>query len=215
MSIATPLSIFLMSYILGSFPTAYLVGKINHVNIFEVGSGNMGTNNVLRVLGLKWAVVVYAIDSGKGILAVLIARMIGDPIVSSVIAGISVVVGHNWSVLAAIITGKLRGGKGVATACGTWIMMAPYWQLIVIALSAWGLVVLLTRYVSLGALVAVAIMVVWMFILIFQATVPAVYSLYVIFVSGMIYIRHWKNIRALVTGHERKLGERVSMPDRA
>jgi len=209
MNIAIPLSVFLISYIIGSIPTAYIVGKMNNINIFEVGSGNMGTNNVLRTLGLKWAAIVYAIDSGKGIVAVLISRLIGDPIASSIIAGIAVVVGHNWSVLATIFTGKLRGGKGVATACGTWLVMAPYWQLFVAALSAWALVVLITRYVSLGALVAVSLIVIWMFILIFQATIPAGYSIYVVFVSGMIYVRHWKNIRALLAGRERRLGERA------
>ncbi|HVO42301.1 MAG TPA: glycerol-3-phosphate 1-O-acyltransferase PlsY [Aggregatilineales bacterium] len=209
MNIAIPLSVFLISYIIGSFPTAYIVGKINHINIFEVGSGNMGANNIMRALGLKWAVLVYLVDSGKGVLAILIARLLGEAVSSSVIAAIAVVIGHNWSVLATIITGKLRGGKGVATACGTWLMLAPYWQLFVVALSAWGAVVLLTRYVSLGALVAVAIMVVWTFVLIFSAAIPAVYSVYVVLVSVMIYVRHWANIRALLTGRERRLGQRA------
>jgi len=199
----------LVCYVIGSFPTAYIVGRINHINIFEVGSGNMGANNVSRALGFKWGALVWAIDSGKGILAVTVARMIGDPIPSSIIGAISVVIGHNWSVLATLITGKLRGGKGVSTAFGTWLMLAPYWQLFVIAISTWGAVVLLTRYVSLGALVAVGITAIWMFVLIARENISGSYSFYVVFLTSMIYIRHWKNIRSLLAGQERRLGERV------
>src|SRR3954468_6606060 len=118
---------FLICYLIGSFPTAYIVGRINHINIFEMGSGNMGANNVTRSLGLKWGVLVWAVDSFKGILAVTIARLLmtSDWISASVIGAIAVVVGHNWSFLATVITGKLRGGKGAATAAGTIIMMCP------------------------------------------------------------------------------------------
>jgi glycerol-3-phosphate acyltransferase PlsY len=129
-----------------------------------------------------------------------------------VIGAVAVVIGHNWSLIATIISGKLRGGKGAATAGGTWvIMMAPWIHIVVITLSLWGLIVLLTRYVSLAVLVSVAAGTIWVLTLIAlgSANVPPVYIFYIIIVSAMIYIRHWKNIVSLLTGRERRLGERA------
>ncbi|MEP7284764.1 MAG: glycerol-3-phosphate acyltransferase [Chloroflexota bacterium] len=212
MTILLPLSVFLACYVIGSFPSAYVAGRLNHVNIFEMGSGNMGANNVIRALGFKWGGAVWALDSLKGVLAVSLARrlMPSDEIAASVIGAIAVVIGHNWSFLATLITGKLRGGKGAATAAGTWVMMAPA-QVILITLTLWAAVVLLTRYVSLGVLVAVAIGSIWMLILIGQpgTNIPQEYSIYIVAVSAMIYIRHWKNIQSLLAGRERRLGDRV------
>ncbi len=150
MSYLPPFLTFLVCYVIGSFPTAYLVGRLNHINIFEVGSGNMGANNVTRALGMVWGGLVWIVDSGKGIVAVLVARLLwpGDVISASVIGAIAVVIGHNWSLIASLVTGTIRGGKGAATAGGTWvIMMAPWWYIVVITLTLWGLLVLLTRYV--------------------------------------------------------------------
>jgi len=129
------------------------------------------------------------------------------------------VVGHNWSVLATLITGKLRGGKGAATAAGTMLLMAPV-HVIAITLSLWMLVVILTRYVSLGVLVGTAIGCGTMLFMIAQQqslniSIPPSYSIYSICLAAMIYLRHWKNIISLLTGHERRLGERVSIPDAA
>jgi glycerol-3-phosphate acyltransferase PlsY len=92
----------------------------------------MGANNVTRALGMTWGGLVWAIDSGKGVVAVLVSQLImpWDVISASVIGAIAVVVGHNWSLIAALVTGTLRGGKGAATAGGTWvIMMAPWWYI--------------------------------------------------------------------------------------
>ena len=211
-SIFTPLTVFLTSYVIGSFPSAYIIGRINHINIFEIGSGNMGANNVVRSLGFKWGTLVWAMDSLKGILAVVLARriMFDDEISASVIGAIAVVVGHNWSFLATLITGRLRGGKGVSTAAGTMLMMAPA-QVIIVTLSLWAVVVLLTRYVSLGVLVSVAIGSALMLLMIgLQYGIPSSYSYYTIAIASMIYVRHWKNILSLLKGRERRLGERVT-----
>ena len=214
MDIVFPLVTFLVCYVLGSFPTAYLVGRINHINIFEKGSGNMGANNVTRTLGKKWGALVWAVDSGKGILAVLIARLImpDNIFLASVIGSIAVVVGHNWSLIVALVTGTLRGGKGAATAGGTWIiMMAPWWYIIVVTFTLWGLIVLITRYVSLAVLVSVGIGTIWVLLIVAQGgSIPLIYIVYAVLVCAMIYIRHWKNIVSLLTGRERRLGERAS-----
>ena len=213
MNIWPLLATFMMCYVVGSFPTAYLAGRLNHINIFEVGSGNMGANNVTRALGMRWGALVWAVDSGKGVLAVLLARLMPlDPTIASVIGATAVVIGHNWSLIAALVTGTLRGGKGAATAGGTWIiMMAPWWQIVVITLSLWGAIVLLTRYVSLAVLVSVAIGSAWVLALIAlgSANVPPIYMFYIVLVAVIIYVRHWKNIRSLLAGRERRLGERA------
>lgn len=216
MNIVPSFLTFLLCYLVGSFPTAYVAGRLNKINIFEIGSGNMGANNVTRALGMKWGGLVWAGDVLKGMLAVLVARLVmaSDTISASVLGSTAVVIGHNWSVLAAIITGKLRGGKGAATAGGTWIMMAP-WQVVVITVSLWGLIVLVTRYVSLAVLVAIAIGTAWMMLLITQQTpinqsaIPPTYSLYIILVALMVYVRHWENIQRLLAGRERRLGEKA------
>ncbi len=215
MNYLPPFLTFLVCYVIGSFPTAYLVGRLNHINIFEVGSGNMGANNVTRALGMVWGGLVWVVDSGKGIVAVLVARLMmpQDVISASVIGAIAVVIGHNWSLIASLVTGTIRGGKGAATAGGTWvIMMAPWWYIIVITLTLWGLLVLITRYVSLAVLVTMAVGAAWVLILIAagQSDVPPIYAIYIVIVPVMIYIRHWKNIQNLLAGRERRLGERAN-----
>ena len=134
-----------------------------------------------------------------------------DEISASVISAIAVVTGHNWSLLATLITGKLRGGKGVSTAAGTMLMMAPA-QIVIITISLWAAVVILTRYMSLGALVAVAVASIWMLIMISQqeGNIPQPYALYAISVAAMVYVRHWKNIVLLLAGRERRIGERAT-----
>ena len=136
----SPFVVFVLSYLIGSFPTAYVVGRLNGINIFKVGSGNMGANNATRALGIKWGFIVWAGDVCKGIFAVAISRLImtNDYLSGSVIGSIAVVIGHNWSLLAALITGKIRGGKGAATAGGTWLMLVPA-NVFVVTLALWGL----------------------------------------------------------------------------
>src|SRR5258708_18413709 len=202
MSILVPVVLFLVCYIIGSFPTAYVIGRINHVNIFEKGSGNMGANNVSRARGLKWGLMTLGLDSLKGALAVATVRLMmpWDQISASVIGAIAVVIGHNWSFLASLITRKIRGGKGVATAIGTAFLMAP-WQVILFMLGATAIIVLLTRYVSLGVLVSTAVGAIWMLVLIAQkpTNVPDSYGIYAVSVAVLIWIRHWKNTMSLIT----------------
>lgn len=211
-NILLPLATFLMCYVIGSFPTAYIIGRVNGINIFEIGSGNMGATNVVRALGPRWGLLVFLIDVAKGVVAVLVARMMpGDPINASVIGAIAVVVGHNWSLLVKLITGQIRGGKGAATASGTWLVMfSPWWYLIVLPLSVMVAVVLATRYVSLGVLVTTAVAAIGALVLIGQgANVPDVYAIYVALLVLLIYYRHRENIQRLIEGRERRIGERA------
>jgi glycerol-3-phosphate acyltransferase PlsY len=201
----------MISYVIGSFPTAYLIGRLKGINIFEIGSGNMGATNVTRSLGFRWGALVFLIDAGKGVLAVLVARLMpGDPTNASVIAAIAVVIGHNWSLLVKLITGKVRGGKGAATASGTWLVMfAAWWYLIAIPLSVCFAVIYATRYVSLAVLVTISVGTLTALILIGQGVsgIPQVYVIYLVLLTALIYFRHRENIQRLIEGRERRLGD--------
>ena len=102
------------SYLIGSFPTAYFVGKARNVNIFEVGSGNMGGTNVARAVGKGWAIFTGLVDVSKGVFAVWLARdiILAEQIgVATSISATSVVVGHNWSLFATVLTASIKEGK--------------------------------------------------------------------------------------------------------
>src|SRR5512147_1327311 len=108
--------IVVIGYLLGSVPTAYLIARQKGVNIFEVGSGNMGATNVIRSLGFWWGILVWFFDSLKGIIAILLSNLImqDNHAAATAISATVAVVGHNWSLFAALVTGTLRGGKGAA-----------------------------------------------------------------------------------------------------
>ena len=198
-----------LAYLVGSFPTAYLVGRARGVNVFNVGSGNMGATNVIRAVGVGYGVLVYALDGLKGIVAILLARylMPDHQLLASMLAAIAVVAGHSWSLPASLISGSVRGGKGAATASGTLILLAPT-LLLALALSIGALIVVLTRYVSLGVLTAVAVAGAGFLILVVVGTLQPEYTLYLL-VGWMIFVRHRSNIVRLITGTERRLGERA------
>lgn len=202
----------LISYALGGFPSAYVIGKLNGIDIFKIGSGNMGATNVLRALGFKWALLVWLMDTGKGVLAVLLARSLlaGDPTLNSVIAGIGAVVGHSWSLPVRLITGQLRGGKGAATAGGTWlIIFFPWAHLILVPLSVMFAVVIATRYVSLAVLATAATGLLIALHLVMQnaANASPLYFVYALIVVGLVYYRHRENIQRLREGRERRIGD--------
>ena len=198
-----------VGYIIGSFPTAYLVARTKGIDIFAVGSGNMGATNVIRAMGLRYGALVWAIDGTKGVLAILLARLIVPDYqaTASVLAAVAAVAGHNWSFLATLLTGSIRGGKGAATAMGTFLLLAP--TLLVALVLALGMtIVLLTRYVSLGVLTAVAVAGVAFLVLVIVGWMEPVYTLYLL-AGWMVFIRHRGNIVRLLAGTERRLGERA------
>ncbi|WP_162909990.1 glycerol-3-phosphate acyltransferase [Aggregatilinea lenta] len=209
MDLAVIVAIIVVGYLVGSFPTAYVVGRAKGVDIFKVGSGNMGATNVARACGVQYGALVWLWDGLKGALAVLVARMLmpDNAAAASVLAAVAVVAGHNWSFLATIITGSIKGGKGAATASGTFLLLAPTF-LVVIVLALAAAVVLLTRYVSLAVLTSVAAAALAILVLIGLNVLEPVYSLY-LFVAWMIFIRHRSNIYNLLAGKERRLGDRV------
>lgn len=198
------------SYLLGSIPTAYIVARFNNIDIFAVGSGNMGATNVGRTLGTRWGLIVLLIDTLKGVLAISLLRLfISDNHAAAMtISAISVIVGHNWSLFATLLTGTLRGGKGASTALGTLILIAPFYVVIVTTVVG-GLIFARTRYVSLGVLTTFAIAMVWIVVLIFQRQMAWEFLFYSVSVVTMLTVRFKENIQRLMSGTERRFGERA------
>ncbi len=218
MNIGTTILVISLAYMIGSFPTAYVVGRLRGINIFEYGSGNMGTTNAIRTLGLGWGLLVLIGDLGKGIGAVLLAREIApaDPMSTqasaSVIAALMVVVGHNWSVIASIITGSIKGGKGAATAGGTLLIIMPT-VAIAVPLFILALIIITTRYMSLAVMTSA---VVAAFIVAGMVALGELEPIYLIYctLAGLILYRHRENIKRLLAGNERRLGDRVQIPQK-
>ena len=188
----------LFGYVLGSVPTGLLVGRAFGVDVRKVGSGNIGMANVLRAAG-KWPAALTMLgDMLKGLVPVAIARgFIDNPWILATVA-LAAVVGHCWPVFLAF-----RGGKGVATGAGTSIGLAPLVGLSLFAF--WWVVVLLSRYTSLGA---IAVMVVSPFAF-WLSGQPLPYVLYTVIGGILVLWRHRENARALMKGTERKIGERA------
>ncbi|MGI8858719.1 MAG: glycerol-3-phosphate 1-O-acyltransferase PlsY [Rubrobacteraceae bacterium] len=188
--------LILCGYVLGSVPTGILVGRARGVDVRQVGSGNIGTANVLRAAG-KWAAIAtLAGDMLKGTIPILIARAFTEN--AWVLAGVALaaVAGHCWPVFL-----RFKGGKGVATGAGTSIGLAP---LIGLGLFAfWWAVVLVSRYTSLGA---IAVMIVSP-IAFYLSGQPLPYVLYTILGGALVLWRHRENARSLLNGTERKVGE--------
>jgi glycerol-3-phosphate acyltransferase PlsY len=205
----TVVLIIIMGYAIGSFPTAYVVARAKGVDIFSVGSGNMGATNVARSCGIQYGALVWLGDGVKGIVAVLIARWLipGSPTAASVLGAVAAVAGHNWSFPASLIAGGIRGGKGAATASGTFLLLAPTF-LVALTLALAALIVLLTRYVSLAVLISVSVAAIVIVVLMGIGFMDPVYTVYLL-VGYMIVIRHRANIIRLLTGTERRLGERA------
>lgn len=206
----TTLLALVLSYLLGAIPVAYLVARLNQVNIFEVGSGNMGTTNVLRAVGPVMGVLVLLLDVLKSALAVVVARMLVPQPYDTItlLAAIVAIAGHNWSVFAWMVTGKLRGGKGAASAMGTAIMILPVW-VIVACVVMFVSIVAKTRLMSLGVLVTVVIGSMMAFTSMFLGQTPMIYAVYILALDGLIFYRFRSNIQRLRAGNERRVGDRA------
>ncbi len=200
------LLIILLSYLVGSFPTSIVVGRmVRKIDIRDYGSKNAGGTNVFRVLGWKAGLFVAVVDVGKGILAtLLISKIRVDPLsldyeLVQLIAGLAAVFGHIWTVLA-----KFKGGKGVATAAGLLIALFPWAALICFFIFV--TLVLITRYVSVGSITAVSSLPFVLMILdrMFGQTVPNFLYIFSFFVSGLIVYTHRSNIRRLLNGTENR-----------
>jgi glycerol-3-phosphate acyltransferase PlsY len=199
----------LLAYLLGSIPFGYLL--VRYVfnpgeDIRNVGSGGIGATNVGRRAGKKAGLLTYFLDVAKGVAAVMLMRMVAHNNYFWIdAAAIAAIVGHIFPVFL-----KFRGGKGVATGVGVYMAVAPY--AVITTLVLWGLVVYLTRYVSLGSIIATAAVPLWT-LLYYGLLTPSPHlgGLLVIAIAGcaLIVTKHHENIRRLIHGTENRIGARV------
>ena len=205
----------LIGYVCGLFQTAYIYGRINGIDIREHGSGNSGTTNALRVLGMKAGLIVFAGDILKILAAGFLVTVLfnqgdffGDrAALYKLYAGLGAVLGHNFPFYL-----NFKGGKGIAVTSGLILMMD--WRITILCLFAFALTVGLTRYVSLGSLVITALfMISWIFLgqtgrlALTPAHLPESYVL-VFLIVAMAYWRHRANIKRLIAGTESKIGQK-------
>lgn len=196
------LIIIITAYLLGNISTSYIVAKrLAGVDIRTQGSGNAGSTNVLRTLGKKAGALTFIGDVLKGLIAVLIARFIAygvnlDNTTCAYIAVVAVVLGHNYPVFLGF-----KGGKGVATSLGSMLGMNPLVALL--CLGFFIIIVAITKYVSLGSILGIGLSPV---IMMLNHNTKGV--LVTLFLTISVVITHKENIKRLLNGTERKLGQK-------
>lgn len=189
----------LFSYLFGSLPTGYILFSISEKkDIRSFGSRSTGATNVLRLKGWIYALPVILMDVIKGFLPVFLALRLFPDKKFALLCGFLAVLGHCFPVYI-----KFRGGKGVATAVGVFLALAVKSLLICIAIFL--LVILLTRYVSLGSILAMLSLPISIFII--QGDIEKTLLGFAVFL--LVALRHTGNIQRLIKGSERKLGEKV------
>ena len=188
--------IILCSYLIGSIPFGYLVGKyLKRIDIREYGSGNIGASNSFRVMGIKYALLVLIGDCLKGFFSIIAAKWF---LVESnefyLLIGIAAIIGHNWSIFL-----KFKGGKGIATTYGVVLSFYPY--IAIISAIIWGAIVLTTKFAALGSIISVFVMLILSFV--FKTPLEFKFFIFIIFLFAII--RHHSNINRLLHKKENKI----------
>jgi len=209
------LVVIVLSYLIGAFPTGMLAGKhFKGVDPRKFGSKTMGSTNAMRVLGWKVGLVVQIIDVGKGVLATLVISRIfygalpfenvtpfEDMTVVRIIAGISAVIGHVWTIFAGF-----KGGKGINTTAGVLVSLAPVDA--TISIGVFILVVLASGYVSLGSLSGAFAFPIVLFLRenVFKVEVDGYHTLVYFSLGVAVFLayNHRANIKRLLTGNENR-----------
>jgi glycerol-3-phosphate acyltransferase PlsY len=184
---------------IGSIPSGLWIGRaVRGVDVREMGSRRTGATNVQRSLGWKLGVAVLLADLMKGLLAVLLVRAVTGDDHLAVIGGTAAIIGHIWPVLA-----DFRGGRGVATGAGALLAFSPLGLLLIIVLMS--LVVALTRYVSLGSIVAC--LSAGIIVALLHGGDGAI--LMALVTGGLVLSRHADNLERLRHGREARLGQKA------
>ena len=191
--------IVIVAYLIGSVPFALLLARRwGAADLRRIGSGNLGAANVLRASGVKAGVLVAILDITKGAVSVMLAQRFADHAAAPAAAGLAAIVGHIYPVWL-----RFRGGKGVATACGVFSVLTPF--AIPPALGIFVVAVWLTKYISLGSMLASVALPPIAYAT--GSPAPAVAAAFV--ASAIIVFRHRSNLVRLRTGTERRIGARA------
>ena len=185
-----------LAYLIGSIPSGLIIGKIFfNIDVRQYGSRNIGATNTYRVIGLKAALPVFLCDALKGAAGVVLLSSYGP--MYMILGGILAMMGHNWSVFLGF-----KGGRGVATGLGVLIALSPLVALL--CFLVWGIIVYFTKLVSLGSIIAAALVPVLMYVTGESYWFVGFGGLAALFVI----VRHWDNIKRLLAGNELKV-ERI------
>jgi len=190
--------LIVLSFILGSIPFGVIIAKAKGVDLKKTGSGNIGATNVLRALGKSAAALTLLGDILKGTAAVAIAGYLSVGPFYEGLAGLSAILGHNFSLFLGF-----RGGKGVATSMGVLVLYSP--QVAILTIIIWLAAALITKYSSLGAIISFGLLPLNVFL--FDPV--RIKALIAAMITILILVRHIGNIERLLKGAERKIGERA------
>ena len=192
-------AVVVSAYLIGSIPTGYIIVKsFTGQDIRAIGSGSTGATNVKRVMGKKWFFITLLLDAFKGALPVVLAKIFATTFTGigllPVLAAVAVILGHSKSIFL-----KFTGGKSVASGVGT--ILALNWMVGLIIATIWAIITFVSRYVSLGSIIALAISP----FLMYAFHQPVAYIGYC--ALGAIYIiyLHRSNIARLIKGEENKV----------
>ena len=186
---------FVLGHLCGSIPSGlWIVQALHGIDIRNYGSKNIGTTNVFRTVGPKTAVMVLLADALKGIVAVwLVSAYFHNPVLD-VVTALGALLGHNYSVFLGF-----KGGKGVATALGLLVFLMP--KVAPCSFGVWLVLVLATRYVSLGSIVAAIVTP----FLAWYMEYPLAYVIFSAIAAFFVVLRHKENIQRLLSGTESKI----------
>lgn len=211
------LACVLIGYVFGLFQTGYLYGRIKGIDIREHGSGNAGATNALRTLGKKAGAITFFGDCFKCVFAVVTVRFLfagyGESgenmgVLLGMYASMGVILGHNFPFYL-----NFKGGKGIAATAGLYVSLDPI--LMLIGATSFVAAVAVTKYVSVGSILVViellAGVLIYGFLGKWGLTQPHLYELYgiTVFLTLLALYRHKKNIKGLLHGTERRLGEKA------
>jgi len=188
----------LIAFLMGSIPVGLIVAKIKGVDLRKVGSGNIGATNVLRAIGKGPALITLAGDLLKGFIPVIIGGYILEDSLGTGMIGLSAILGHDFSIFL-----RFRGGKGVATSLGVLLAFSPV--VAVLTIIIWIIIVFMTRYSSLGAIVSFLLLPLNIYVFDYS------YNKFVvsIFITLLLLFKHRGNLERLYKGREPRIGERV------
>ena len=193
------LTVVFGAYVIGSIPTGYIVVKLfTGQDIRNIGSGSTGATNVKRVMGKKWFFIVLLLDAFKGALPVILAYFLTKSFANigllPVLASVFAIIGHSKSVFLGF-----TGGKSVASGVGT--LLALNWQVGLIIALIWAIITWVSKYVSLGSIIALALAPVIMWLL----NSPPAYIIYAFVAAVYVIYLHRENIKRLIAGNENKV----------
>ena len=205
------IGVIILGYLIGAIPFGVIAGRLTRgIDVRDYGSGGMGMTNVLRTAGKKAGALVFAADLVKGAAAVGLAWAIfasaPDMFAWGLMAGgAATVIGHNWPVYVGF-----RGGRGVSTGFGALLVIS--WQVALICCAIFVIVVALSRFVSLGSVLGALAMLLIMIPFVLLDLEPFAYLVFGLVVAPMIIYRHRGNIQRLLSGTERKIGQKTEIP---